>query len=244
MLSFYAKISQLEKLNNLNVKKSLKLRKLFWFLKFPELHLHRIMRDKIINKAGELFLNLGFKSVTMDDISNELGVSKKTLYKYFSNKVSLVDASCATIHESIEQTIDFIKEKKYNAIEEEFAIKAIFKEMFKNAKDSPMHQLRKYYPEIYNKLMHREVCMFKDCNSDNLKKGISQGLYREDIDLDLTTNFYFTLIFGLFESDVYSQDMQELVKVEYKVLEYHIRGIATEKGVKELEKQLKIINEN
>jgi AcrR family transcriptional regulator len=214
------------------------------FLKFPCVPLPRIMRDKIINKAGELFLNLGFKSVTMDDISSELGISKKTLYKHFSNKVSLVDASCAEIHKSIEQTIDFIKDKKYNSIEEEFAIKAIFKEMFKNAKDSPMHQLRKYYPEIYSTLMDREVCMFKDCNRDNLEKGIEQGLYRADIDLDLTTQFYFTLVFGLFESDAYSQNMQELVKIEYKILEYHIRAIATEKGVKELEKQLKIINEN
>ncbi|CAL2086042.1 TetR family transcriptional regulator [Tenacibaculum sp. 190524A05c] len=214
------------------------------FLKFPIVHLQSIMEDKIINKAGELFLNLGFKSVTMDDISSELGISKKTLYKYFSNKVSLVNASCSAIHESIEQTIDFIKEKNYNSIEEEFAIKAIFKEMFKNAKDSPMHQLRKYYPEIYNDLMEREVCIFRDCNRDNLEKGIQQGLYRADIDLNMITNFYFTLVFGLFESDMYSHDMQELVKIEYKILEYHIRAIATEKGILELEKQLEIINQN
>jgi len=202
------------------------------------------MREKIINKAGELFLNLGFKSVTMDDISSELGISKKTLYKYFSNKVSLVRASCASIHEVIEQGIDAIKEKKYNAIEEEFAIKAIFKEMFKNAKGSPMHQLKKYYPEIYTDLMDREVCMFRDCNRDNLEKGIAQGLYRADIDLSLITNFYFTLIFGIFESEMYSKSVQEFVETEYKILEYHVRAIATEKGIKELEKQLKIINQN
>ncbi|WP_442264462.1 TetR/AcrR family transcriptional regulator [Tenacibaculum sp. ZS6-P6] len=202
------------------------------------------MRDKIINKAGEMFLTLGFKSVTMDDISSELGISKKTLYKFFSNKASLVDASCSTIHQSIEETIDFIKSNEYNAIAEEFAIKAIFKEMFKNAKTSPMYQLRKFYPEIYTKLMEREVCMFKDCNKDNLQKGIEQGLYRAEIELPLITDFYFTLIFGFFESDMYSQNMQELVKIEYKILEYHIRAIATEKGLEELEKQLKIINQN
>ncbi|WP_299678664.1 TetR/AcrR family transcriptional regulator [uncultured Tenacibaculum sp.] len=202
------------------------------------------MEDKIINKAGEMFLTLGFKSVTMDDISSELGISKKTLYKYFSNKASLVSASCATIHQSIEGTIDLIKSQNHNAIEEEFAIKAIFKEMFKNAKASPMFQLRKFYPETYAKLMEREVCMFKDCNSDNLKKGIEQGLYRPEIELPLITDFYFTLIFGFFESDMYSENIQELVKIEYKILEYHIRAIATEKGLEELEKQLKIINQN
>lgn len=202
------------------------------------------MRDKILNKAGELFLNLGFKSVTMDDISYELGISKKTLYKHFSNKVSLVEASCTEIHKSIEQTIEKIKESAFNAIAEEFAIKAIFKEMFKNAKDSPMHQLRKYYLDIYTTLMDREASMLKDCNSDNLIKGIDQGLYRADIDLNLTSQFYFTLVFGMFESEIYNHNMQELVKIEYKVLEYHIRAIATEKGIEELEKHLNNINQN
>ena len=49
------------------------------------------MRDKILEKSNELFLNLGFKSVTMDEIASSLGVSKKTIYKYFTNKTELVD---------------------------------------------------------------------------------------------------------------------------------------------------------
>lgn len=202
------------------------------------------MREKIITKSGELFLNLGFKSVTMDDIARELAISKKTLYKYFSNKAMLVDASTETIQESIDATIKLIKSNGYNAIEEEFAIKAIFKEMFKNAKDSPMYQLKKYYPEIYTKLMQREVCMFRDCNKDNVEKGIAEGLYRDDLEISLIGNFYFTLVFGVYDTDLYTRDMQELVKIEYKVLEYHIRAIATKKGLEELEKQLKINNQN
>ncbi|MEX6626474.1 TetR/AcrR family transcriptional regulator [Tenacibaculum salmonis] len=202
------------------------------------------MRDKILNKAGEMFLNYGFKSVTMDDIAGELGISKKTLYKYFSKKTELVDASTDAIHYTISEAITKIKEQGYNAVEEEFAVKAIFKEMFKNAKTSPMYQLRKYYPETYTKLMEREVCMFRDCNIDNIKKGIKDGFYRDDLKIDLVVNFYFTLVFGVYESEMYSNEMQELMKVEYEILEYHIRAIATNKGLEELSKQLKIINKN
>lgn len=214
------------------------------FLEFPIVHLQTIMRDKIINKAGEMFLTLGFKSTTMDDIAKELGMSKKTLYKYFSNKTALVDASTESVHNTISETIDMVKSQNYNAVEEEFAVKAIFKEMFKNAKTSPMYQLKKYYPETYTKLIEREVCMFRDCNVDNLKKGIEQGLYRANIKGDLLVNFYFTLVFGVFESELYSNDMQEVMEIEYEILEYHIRAIATPKGVQELEKQLKNINKN
>ncbi len=202
------------------------------------------MRDKILNKAGEMFLSLGFKSITMDDIARELGVSKKTLYKYFSNKTAIVDASTEAVHNTINDTIIKIKESNFNAIEEEFAVKAIFKEMFKNAKTSPMFQLKKYYPETYTSLMERELCMFRDCNVDNLKKGIEQGFYREGLNIDLIVNFYFTLVFGVFESEMYGGEMQELMKIEYQILEYHIRAIATNKGLQELEKQLKIINQN
>ncbi|TDQ21939.1 TetR family transcriptional regulator [Tenacibaculum caenipelagi] len=214
------------------------------FLEFPVVLLQAIMKDKIIDKAGEMFLTLGFKSATMDDIAKELGVSKKTLYKYFPNKTALVDASTEAVHNTISDAIDKVKSQNYNAVEEEFAVKAIFKEMFKNAKTSPMYQLKKYYPETYTKLIEREVCMFRDCNIDNLEKGINQGLYRAEIKSDLLVNFYFTLVFGVFESELYSNDMQEVMQIEYEILEYHIRAIATEKGVKELEKQLKNINLN
>ncbi|WP_272151643.1 TetR/AcrR family transcriptional regulator [Tenacibaculum aiptasiae] len=197
------------------------------------------MRDKILEKAGQMFLNYGFKSVTMDDIAGDLAISKKTLYKYFSNKSDLVDASIEAVQKAIDDTIMLIKEQKYNAIEEEFAVKKVFKEMFKNAKISPMFQLKKYYPESYTNLIEREVCMFRDCNSDNLEKGIEQGLYRPEIKKELVTNFYFTLIFGIFDSDYYGERMDELMKVEYEVLEYHIRAIATKKGLEVLERELK-----
>lgn len=196
------------------------------------------MKDKILDKAGKMFLTLGFKSVTMDDIAREMGMSKKTLYKYYPNKAGLVSESTMSVQKEINDTISHIKEQNYNAIEEEFAVKAIFKEMLKNAKTSPMFQLKKYYPETYEELMSRDLCMFKDCNTDNLKKGIAQGLYRADINIEHVVNFYFTLIYGVFESDMYGSQVSELMKLEYEVLEYHIRAIATEKGLKELEKQI------
>ncbi|HAO15779.1 MAG TPA: TetR/AcrR family transcriptional regulator [Tenacibaculum sp.] len=199
------------------------------------------MEDKILEIAGELFLTLGFKSVTMDDIASKMGISKKTLYKYFSNKITLINATTASFQNSIEKAISFVKSQNYNAIEEEFAVKAIFDEMFKNAKDSPMFQLKKYYPETYGLLMEREVRMFRECNIDNLTKGIEQKLYRSDIKKEVVSGFFFTIIHQVFESDSFL-NMQEIIKAEYEVLEYHIRAIATEKGIKELEKQLEIIN--
>ena len=193
------------------------------------------MKDKIIEKAGELFLNLGFKSVTMDEIANELGISKKTLYKYFSNKHALVEATTLTIHDSCFLAMDTITNKGFNAIKENFETKKMFKEMFQNASSSPIYQLKKYYPKIHQKTMEKEMVLFSECLKKNIEKGIKEGFYRNDLNIDLITKFYFSLVFSIHENTI---ENYKIPKLEHEVLIYHTRAIATEKGLKELEEQL------
>ncbi len=194
------------------------------------------MREKIIEKAGELFLKLGFKSVTMDEIANELGISKKTLYKYFSNKHTLVEETTSTLHDSCFTIIEMITNQGFNAIKENFEIKKIFKEMFQNASSSPIYQLKKYYPKIHEKTMQKEMILFSQCLQKNMKKGIAQGYYRSDVNIALATQFYFSLVFSIHENTI---ENYKIPKLEQEVLAYHTRAIATEKGLIELENQLK-----
>ncbi len=193
------------------------------------------MREKIIKKATDMFLKLGFKSVTMDDIACEMCISKKTIYKYFSNKEILIEEGTEIIHNKIHTIIDEIVAKNYNAIEETFEIRKIFKEMFQTLDTSPVFQLKKHYPEIYAKMMCNEI---EDCNTvftQNIIKGISQGLYRKEVDIESAVRFYYTLIFSINET---TQLESEVLILETKALEYHTRAIASPKGIIELEKQL------
>lgn len=196
------------------------------------------MKEKILNKAVDLFLSFGFKSITMDDIAKEMAISKKTIYKYFRNKVDLVKASTIFIHQTMDTRINEIVQKNFNAIEENFAIKNLFKELFKKSKTSPMYQLKKYYPKTYTYLMEHEICTFKDCVMENLKKGIKEELYRRDIDKEMVIKLYFTLVFEAYEGDLYGNKMEDVMKTELKILEYHTRSIATAKGIKILDQQL------
>lgn len=196
------------------------------------------MKQEITDRAGDMFLKFGFKSVTMDDIANEMGISKKTIYKYFDNKDHLVDQTVNYIQVTIDQIIEDIISKGFNAIEENFAIKNVFKNMFKNAKTSPMYQLKKYYPQTYAKLMDKEICTFSECVMQNIEKGIDEKLYRANIEKEIVMKFYFLLVFGAYESDLFDNKLSEVVKTEIKILEYHTRAIATPKGIIELENQL------
>ncbi|MFY7957265.1 MAG: TetR/AcrR family transcriptional regulator, partial [Flavobacterium macrobrachii] len=119
------------------------------------------MKEKIIKKATDMFLKLGFKSVTMDDIANEMCISKKTIYKYFSNKEKLIEEGTEVVHQKIHDLMDEIVAKNFNAIEENFQMREMFKEMFQSFDQSPAYQLKKHYPEIYEKMMCNEI---EDCS--------------------------------------------------------------------------------
>lgn len=192
-----------------------------------------------MSKASDLFLKLGFKSVTMDAIAEEMSISKKTIYKYFCNKEILIEESTAMIHNEIHIIIEKIVSKNHNAIEENFEIRKMFKEMFKSAGTSPIYQMKKHYPEIYQKVISREI---EECNTvfkQNIIKGIEQGLYRKEISIENYIKFYYTLVFGIKESISSEQEGQ---RIELEILEYHTRAMATADGITELEKQLQNYN--
>ena len=110
------------------------------------------MKQKILHKATDMFLSLGFKSVTMDDIAAELGVSKKTIYNHFSNKTALVNEVTNSVFEIVCEGIDLICSKEENPIDELYEIKRFSMDYLKNEKTSPQYQLQKYYPKIYMSL--------------------------------------------------------------------------------------------
>lgn len=193
------------------------------------------MKEKIISKASDLFLKLGFKSVTMDDIAGEMCISKKTIYKYFCNKEILIEESTELVHKTVHEVINTIVAKDHNAIEENFEIRKMFKEMFQATDTSPLYQLKKHYPEIYQKVMNREFDECNKCFKQNIEKGIQQDLYRNDLNIDVYVKFYYSLIFSIKENTV---SEREATKLELQALEYHTRAMATPKGIAELEKQL------
>jgi len=197
------------------------------------------MKEKIVNVAKDMFLKLGFKSITMDDIACEMCISKKTIYKYFSNKELLIEESTQLVHKEVRETIDKIVAKNFNAIEENFQIRRMFKEMFKYSETSPVYQLKRHYPEVYQKVVGYQIEICEGCFRNNILKGISEGLYRENIDVENYVKFYYILILSISENTALEKEANNL---EHKALEYHTRAMATQAGIIELEKQLQIIN--
>lgn len=192
------------------------------------------MKEKIIAKATDMFLKLGFKSVTMDDIAGEMCISKKTIYKFFCNKELLIEEGTARVQQEISRKLDQIQSEGYNAIEENFVVKKMFTEMFKTS-ESPLYQLKKHYPQIHERIRENQVKQCGEMFRSNMAKGVQEGLYRADINIDAFARFYYELIFSINENTPYEREIEIL---ELLALEYHIRALATEKGIEELQKQL------
>lgn len=196
------------------------------------------MKQKILEKSKELFLNLGFKSVTMDDIATNSGISKKTIYAHFANKIQLVEAATLHIFDVISKGIDIIHEQQQNPIIELFEIKRFVMKHLKDEKSSPQYQLQKYYPKIFKNLKHKQFELMQELFKENLTKGIEQKLYRNDIDIDFTARIYFNGMLGIKNKDLFPLVNYSMNTLTSYHLEYHLRGICSQKGIKELEKQL------
>jgi AcrR family transcriptional regulator len=199
------------------------------------------MRDKILINAADMFLNYGFKSVTMDDIANKLGISKKTIYLHFDNKTKLVEATTMHMFNTISHGIDCICALKKNPIEELYEIKSFVMLHLKDEKSSPQYQLKKYYPKISATLNKKQFEVMQECVTDNLKNGVEKKLFRQDINIDFISRIYFNSMVSLKDQDLFPLNNFSMFMLMENYLEYHLRGICTPKGLDVL---TKIINKN
>ena len=197
------------------------------------------MRETIISKSEELFLSLGFKSVTMDDIANAMGISKKTIYTHFSNKTELVEVVTFSILDHISEGIDRINAASINPIEELYDIKMFVMNYFKNERVSPQHQLKKYYPEIFERLKIKQFEKMHSCFENSLKKGINTELFRPDIDINFISRLYFNGMTAIRDISVFPEQLFDKNYLFESYLEYHLRAIVTKTGLNLLNNYIK-----
>ena len=184
----------------------------------------------MVNVATDLFLTLGFKSVTMDDIAVKMGVSKKTIYNFFENKEQLVNVAVFNLYDAITSGIESIRKQSENPIEELFEIKMFLMQQLKGEKTSPQYQLQKYYPNIHKELIHKQFGFINQTVVKSLNKGVEMGLFRRNIDIDFIARIYYNGINAIKNVELFPQESYPPDKLMASYLEYHLRAIVTEKG--------------
>ncbi|MBA7522967.1 hypothetical protein ES705_15088 [subsurface metagenome] len=194
--------------------------------------------DELFVRVSCLFSRFGIKSLTMDDIARELGISKKTLYRQVEDKRDLVKKVLEIDLCKRDEHFVVIKNMGLNAIEEVFEVNKLVNRMIKETNPVREFDLQKYYPEIYDVVIQRRRERMYRAMKENLKKGKKEGLYRKDMNEEIISTLYITRIENMFRKDLETVIEFTSPKFIYEVFVYHIRGIASEKGIKFFDKNI------
>jgi AcrR family transcriptional regulator len=193
-----------------------------------------VERDIVVS-ASSLFLQYGYKAVTMDDIAELMHISKKTIYVHFSDKTSLVRSAVFHVFEEVKDKIIAVQSSIENPIKALYETKKIAVEVLGKKDKSPQYQLQKYYPSIYAEIRKKELSALGETFKMNLNKGIESGLFRASIDTEFITRIYFNGFRGLRDIELFPPKDTDIDLIIGKYIDYHLRAIVTPKGLNFLE---------
>lgn len=188
------------------------------------------IRDRILIRSRDLFMKYGIRSVSMDDIASEMGISKKTIYQYFADKEELVaEVIECKIGESQKQC-DKDKYNAENAIDETFRAMEMVELMFRHMNPAVILDLKKYHPKAYDKFLKHKNDYLYNTIRHNLTRGIQEGLYRPELNVDIIARFRIESMLMPLDPVFYSGNKLSLADVEHQIIEHYLFGIVSMKG--------------
>jgi len=182
--------------------------------------------------AKKLFMKFGIKSVTMDDISKEAGISKKTIYSMVTNKAQLIDFVVERHLLAERKTINEIASHSQDALDEMIKITEHVIFFLRDFKPSLSYDLKKYYKASWEKVENTHYSFIRETINKNIKRGKQELIYREVVQEEIIAQMYLQLSNSLVNDDLFP--IQSFTKVELfeNFIDYHMHGILTENGLK------------
>ena len=193
---------------------------------------------KILEKVSALYRKYGIKSVTMDDVAHELGISKKTLYQYVSDKSELVEKAVEYTRHCNFSSLKDMKTMNGNAIEQLIEVSQRVNSLMKDHSPSYEYDLKKYYPEIFQNLMAARRKVMYESMLANIRQGKKEGVYREELDEVIISKLHLLRMENLQSSEIFNEEEMHTAKFFRELFIYHIHGLATLKGLEILNKNM------
>ena len=189
-------------------------------------------KERIIQEAKILFMRLGIRSVSMDDIASHLGMSKKTIYQLFTDKDELVDNIIDADITDLESDCTTYCQLSANAIDETFRTMEMIGLQLRNMNPMVLFDLQKYHYRSYEKFMRHRNTFLLEIITKNLVKGVQEGLYRSDIKIEILARFRLESMMLAFNKETFPSDRFNMLEVTLEIIEHFLYGLATEKGYK------------
>ncbi|MGX5820115.1 TetR/AcrR family transcriptional regulator [Chitinophaga lutea] len=194
------------------------------------------VQERILDTAFNLFRQYGTRSITMDDIALKMGISKKTLYAHFADKNDLVIHVMSRHLQLIEEECTAARDRSKDAIEEMLLVMKMLEERLRNMNPVAMMDLQKYHAKAFQLFEKHRTVFLLETVRENLRRGIREGLFRDDLELDILSHFRAATAMFCFQPDLFPMTGYDMTRVQRVLLEHFIYGVVNPKGYKELEK--------
>jgi AcrR family transcriptional regulator len=190
------------------------------------------IKTKILRAAESLFMKYGVRSISMDDISRHLSVSKKTLYQHFADKEDIVSMTCQAHIDTIASQFREITRTSKNAIEELAKISRCLKQNTEDTNPSLLFDLQKYHPKAWSVWLNHKNKFIRESVIRNLQQGIAEGNYRPELNVDIIAAMRLELVQLPFDNNVFPNSRYRIAEVQMQIFDHFVHGIVTEKGRK------------
>ena len=196
-------------------------------------------RKDIIDKSAMIFLRHGIRSVTMDDLARELGVSKKTFYNYFKDKDDLVTCIVTTLIERNQVACEIGRLKSETAIDALMNISEFSTRLFTEIHTSVFYDLQKYYPEAWNIIKDHRIEFVSEQITQNIIRGQAEGLYIAELDPKIMSGIHLSMVSMMTDSDFFDVEANEFGKLLEQIVLFQLRGLVNDKGRELMVKYMK-----
>lgn len=192
------------------------------------------MDKSFLEKVAELFIENGAKTLTMDDIAREFGMSKKTLYQKYTTKEALLEDVLEYKLSEVIEKLNKMDKQIENAVDRMYCRDEEIEKAARSNNSVLIRQLLKYYPAIFNKHMMNFSERFTEVLVHNIERGREQGYYRTDFDAALYASIYFQMVMSYDSSPFLDTSKTDRAEYSNVALNFYMNAITTELGKQQL----------
>lgn len=188
-------------------------------------------KENVLSAVADLFLKYGVRSVSMDDIAHNQGISKKTIYQYFDDKNDLVNQVTTMLLEERMKEYQQNSDIACNAIEELYTMSRLLRKHFSEINPALMYDVQKYHPQAWELFLKHENEVVYDSVKDNLESGIKEGYFRPEINAKVLARFRVEQIQISFDERLFPKDQFDFTDVQVQLFDHYVHGLLTESGI-------------
>lgn len=193
---------------------------------------------ELVEKSAQVFLKYGIRAVTMDDLARELGISKKTIYKYFNDKDELIRTIIEFKTQSDREICSVAVRQAENAIDEMIRISEFMSEMLQDVHSSVFFDLQKYHRDAWEIMENHKNTFVRNQIKGNIERGVEEGMYRSNADANILSISYVATMGSLFDGHSFPLNEYKFSRVFNQIIRFQVRGLASAEGLNYLKKRL------